>query len=99
MIALTLEVAMEIKHQLQSQLDRADRPQAAGRAGPYKAELARQRFMQVDPNNHLVAATSEAGMEYEDRALDEFPTNSVISSDKPTVPCSMKNNVKKITLS
>jgi len=72
MTPLTLEVAMEVQHELQSQLDQADRlrKQQVERAR-YEAELAQQRYMQVDPDNRLVADTLEADWNAKLRALDE----------------------------
>jgi len=72
MTPVTLDVAMEVQHQLQSQLDQADRlrKQQVERSR-YDAELAQQRYMQVDPNNRLVADTLEADWNAKLRALDD----------------------------
>lgn len=72
MTPLTLEVAMEVQHELQSQLDQADRlrKQQIERAR-YEAELAQQRYMRVDPDNRLVADTLEADWNAKLRTLDE----------------------------
>lgn len=61
MTPLTLEVALEVQRELQSRLDEADklRKQQVQRA-EYEANLARRRFMQVDPDHRLVADTLEA---------------------------------------
>ncbi len=69
---VTLEVAMEVQHQVQRQLDQADRlrKQQVERAR-YEADLAQQRYMQVDPNNRLVADTLEADWNAKLRALDD----------------------------
>ena len=58
---LSLQVALEVQSTLQTQLDEADRlrKQQVQRAR-YEADLAKQRFMQVDPNNRLVADALEA---------------------------------------
>jgi DNA invertase Pin-like site-specific DNA recombinase len=69
---VTLEVAMDVQRQLQAQFDQADRlrKQHVERAR-YEAELAQQRYMQVDPHNRLVADALEADWNVKLRALDE----------------------------
>ncbi|MFH0729176.1 MAG: recombinase zinc beta ribbon domain-containing protein, partial [Pseudomonadota bacterium] len=58
---LTLEVALEVQKELENRFNEADklRKQEVERA-EYEANLARRRFMQVDPDNRLVADTLEA---------------------------------------
>jgi DNA invertase Pin-like site-specific DNA recombinase len=58
---LTLEVALEVQQELENRFKEADklRKQQVERA-EYEANLARRRFMQVDPDNRLVADTLEA---------------------------------------
>ena len=58
---LTLEVALQVQKELENRFDEADklRKQQVQRA-EYEANLARRRFMQVDPDNRLVADTLEA---------------------------------------
>jgi len=69
---LSLQVALEVQDALQTQLDEADRlrRQQVQRAR-YEADLAKQRFMQVDPNNRLVADALEADWNEKLRALNE----------------------------
>jgi DNA invertase Pin-like site-specific DNA recombinase len=69
---VTLEVALDVQRQLQTQLDQADRlrQQHVERAR-YEADLAQQRYMHVDPNNRLVADALEADWNAKLRALDE----------------------------
>ena len=57
MTPVTLEVALAVQHELQQRLDDADRlrHQQVERAR-YEADLAQRRYLQVDPNNRLVAA-------------------------------------------
>ncbi len=71
-VPLTLQVALEVQEALQTQLDEADRlrRQQVQRAR-YEADLAKQRFMQVDPNNRLVADALEADWNEKLRALHE----------------------------
>jgi hypothetical protein len=58
---LTLEVALQVQKELENRFNEADklRKQQVERA-QYEANLARRRFMQVDPDNRLVADTLEA---------------------------------------
>jgi len=58
---LTLEVALQVQKELENRFNEADklRKQQVVRA-EYEANLARRRFMQVDPDNRLVADTLEA---------------------------------------
>jgi len=56
-----LEVALRVRRELQRRLDEVDQlhQQRVERAR-YEAELARRRFMQLDPDNRLVADALEA---------------------------------------
>ena len=67
---LTLETAFAVQEELQSRLEEADRlrQQQVARAH-YDAELARQRYMQVDPQHRLVADSLEADWNEKLRAL------------------------------
>lgn len=58
---VSLEVALSVQQELQARLDEADRLryQQVERAR-YEADLARRRYMTVDPDNRLVAASLEA---------------------------------------
>jgi hypothetical protein len=58
---LTLEVALQVQKELENRFNEADklRKQQVQQAD-YEANLARRRFMQVDPDNRLVADTLEA---------------------------------------
>ncbi len=69
---LTLEVALAVQQELQQRLDEADRlrRQHVERAR-YEADLARERFLQVDPKNRLVADALEADWNDKLRALTE----------------------------
>ena len=69
---LALEVALAVQQELQQRLDEADRlrRQHVERAR-YEADLARERFMQVDPKNRLVADALEADWNEKLRALTE----------------------------
>jgi DNA invertase Pin-like site-specific DNA recombinase len=58
---LSLEVALQVQKELENRFNEADklRRQQVERS-EYEANLARRRFMQVDPDNRLVADTLEA---------------------------------------
>jgi DNA invertase Pin-like site-specific DNA recombinase len=69
---LALEVAIGVQDELQSRLDEVDklRRKHVERA-EYEAELARRRYMRVDPDNRLVADSIEADWNNKLRALAE----------------------------
>ena len=58
---VALEVALSVQQELQQRLDEADqlRHKQVERVR-YEAELARRRYMRVDPDNRLVASSLEA---------------------------------------
>jgi DNA invertase Pin-like site-specific DNA recombinase len=68
----TVELAFAIQAELQARLDEVDqlRRQQVERAR-YEAESARNRYMQVDPRNRLVADALEADWNNKLRALSE----------------------------
>ncbi len=71
MTPLALEVALSVQDELASRAGEADRMrrQQVERAR-YEAELAQRRYLRVDPDNRLVAATLEAEWNNKLRALD-----------------------------
>lgn len=73
---LTLEVALEVQRELESRFNEIDklRKQQVERA-EYEANLARRRFMQVDPENRLVADTLEAEWNEKLQQLSEAQEN------------------------
>ncbi|NOY60107.1 MAG: recombinase family protein [Calditrichaeota bacterium] len=73
---LTLEVALEVQRELESRFNEADklRKQQVERA-EYEANMARRRFMQVDPDNRLVADTLEAEWNKKLHQLSEAQEN------------------------
>src|SRR6516162_7074848 len=73
---LALEVALSVQRELQSRWDEADRLRRlqVDRAR-YESELARRRFLRVDPDNRLVAASLEAEWNSKLRALSEAEQN------------------------
>jgi DNA invertase Pin-like site-specific DNA recombinase len=73
---LALEVALSVQQEMQSRWDEADRLRRlqVDRAR-YESELARRRFLRVDPENRLVAASLEAEWNVKLRALAEAEQN------------------------
>jgi len=73
---LALEVALNVQQELQSRWDEADRLRRfqVDRAR-YESELARRRFLRVDPDNRLVAASLEAEWNSKLHALSEAEQN------------------------
>ena len=69
---MAIEVALEVQRELETRFHEADklRRQQVERV-EYEANLARRRFMQVDPNNRLVADTLEADWNDKLRHLQE----------------------------
>jgi DNA invertase Pin-like site-specific DNA recombinase len=69
---LALEVALTVQQEIQRRWEEADRLRRlqVDRAR-YEAELARRRFLRVDPDNRLVAASLEAEWNSKLRALAE----------------------------
>jgi hypothetical protein len=58
---LTLEMTLTVQHELQAQLEETDRlHRRAVESARYEADLARRRYLQVDPANRLVADELEA---------------------------------------
>jgi Recombinase/Recombinase zinc beta ribbon domain len=58
---LTLEMALTVQHELQARLEETDRlHRRAVESARYEADLARRRYLQVDPANRLVADELEA---------------------------------------
>jgi DNA invertase Pin-like site-specific DNA recombinase len=69
---LSLDVALTVQQEVQGQLEDADRlrHQQVDRVR-YEAELARRRYMRVDPDNRLVADSLEAEWNSKLRTLTE----------------------------
>jgi hypothetical protein len=67
-----LEVALQVQEELRARIDEADRLRRQRvEHARYEAELARRRFMQVDPDNRLVADALEAEWNEKLRALTD----------------------------
>ena len=77
---LALEVALNVQEEFQTRLEDADRLRRiqVDRAA-YEAKLARRRYMQVDPENRLVADSLEAD-------IASGPTGSLLVKVIDTLP-------------
>jgi hypothetical protein len=69
---MALEMTLAVEQEIKARLDEADRlrHRQVERA-QYEVDLARQRYMRVDPQNRLVADSLEADWNAKLRALDE----------------------------
>ena len=69
---LALEVALSVQQEIQSRVEEADRLRRTQvERARYEVRLAQRRYMQVDPDNRLVASTLEADWNNKLRALAE----------------------------
>ena len=67
-----IDIAIAVRHELQTRLDEADRLRHHQvERCRYEADLARQRYMKVDPDKRYVAEVLEAEWNGKLRALDE----------------------------
>ena len=67
---VTLEVALTVQKELESRVDEADRLRRKEvESAQYEAELARRRYMKVDPDNRMVVDSLEADWNAKLRAL------------------------------
>lgn len=72
MMPMAVEVALAVQEELSSRVDEADQLRAKQVVRKrYEADLAGQRYKQVDPNNRLVADVLEAEWNQKLRALEE----------------------------
>ena len=73
MIPMTLDLTLAVQAELEERLEQTDRlrGQQVERA-EHEAQLARLRYMQVDPTKRLVAATLEADWNEKLRTLEEI---------------------------
>jgi len=69
---LALEVALSVQQEIQTRIEEADRLRRTHvERARYEAKLAQRRYLQVDPDNRLVAGTLEADWNSKLRALAE----------------------------
>jgi len=73
---VALEVALTVQQELQSRLEEADRLRLKQvERAQYEVDLARRRYMRVDPDNRLVADSLEAEWNSKLRTLSETQQN------------------------
>lgn len=72
---LALEVALSVQQEMQSRAGEDDRRRLQVDRAHCESELARRRFLRVDPDNRLVAASLEAGWNAKPRALSGAEQN------------------------
>lgn len=100
MTPLAIEVALNVQTQLQNRLEETDnlRKKRVQRA-QYEADLAKQRYMQVDPNNRLVADTLETDWNAKLRSVveaqDEYKQQLAI--DAQTLTAEKKKEIIALT--
>jgi hypothetical protein len=71
--ASALEAALAVQEEIAARIDEADTLRCARlERGRYNAELARRRYVNVDPDNRLVADALEADWNEQLRRLDEL---------------------------
>lgn len=74
---VALEATLAVQQELQSRLEEADRLRSLHvERARYEADLARRRFMQIDPDNRLVADELEAEWNQKLRAVAEAKDQS-----------------------
>ena len=85
MTPVTLEVALTVQQELQNRLAEVERlrRQQVERAR-YEADLARHRYMQVDPSNRLVADSLGSGLERQAPSASGSPR--AVSASIPSGP-------------
>jgi hypothetical protein len=91
-----LDVALLVQQEVQARIEQADqlRYQQVERAR-YQAELARRRFMQVDPDNRLVADSLEAEWNDQLRELEKSQEEyeRLLQEDRQIVDDEMRSKV------
>lgn len=99
MTPMALDVALAVQEELSKRLDEADRLRAKQvERIRYEADLARQRYMQVDPNNRLVADVLEAEWNQKLRALEEAQEESERQSQSDRLRISAEERAQVLAL-
>jgi excisionase family DNA binding protein len=99
MTPTAIELTLSVRAELQTRLDEADRlrMQQVERA-QHEVQLAQRRYMQVDPNNRLVAGTLEADWNEKLRALaqtrDEAERQR--AADRATLDETMEERIRTL---
>jgi len=99
MTPMALDVALAVQEELSKRLDEADRLRAKQvERIRYEVDLARQRYMQVDPNNRLVADVLEAEWNQKLRALEEAQEESERQSQSDRLRISAEERAQVLAL-
>ena len=96
---VALDITLAIQHELQTRLDEADAlwRTALDRA-QYDVDLARQRFMRVDPNHRLVADSLEADWNEKLRLLAETQERDRQRREAEHVACTDEQRTRILAL-
>ena len=95
---MALEVALAVQQELTTRLEETDRLRVEQvERVRYEADLARQRYMQVDPNNRLVADTLEAEWNAKLRALREAQENYQRQQDRILLDKDIRSRIKALS--
>jgi DNA invertase Pin-like site-specific DNA recombinase len=86
-----IELALEVRREIQQRVEEADRLRSRTvQRARQESELARQRYMMVDPQNRLVADTLEADWNQKLRAVataqEEYERNRAAEHAQPDEP-------------
>ena len=96
---LTLEVALTVQDEIQSRLADASRLRTMQvERAQYEADLARQRFMHVDPNHRLVADGLEADWNAKLRALHDAQERCVREHAADRAPLTEEQRARVLAL-
>jgi hypothetical protein len=96
---LTLEVALTVQDEIQSHLAEASRLRKMQvERAQYEADLARQRFMNVDPNHRLVADGLEADWNAKLRALQDAQERSERENAADRAPLTAEQRARVLAL-
>ena len=99
MTPIALNMALAVQEELSERLDDANRLRAKQvERLRYEADLARQRYMQVDPNNRLVTDVLEAEWNQKLRALEQGQQESERQSQSDRLRISEEERTKILAL-
>lgn len=99
MTPMALDVALAVQEELSKRLDEANQLRAKQvERVRYEADLARQRYMQVDPNNRLVADVLEAEWNQKLRALEQAQEESERQSQSDRLRISEEERAQILAL-
>lgn len=94
-----IKVSLEVQQELQARIDEADRLRLkAVKRAQYESELARRRFLRVDPDNRLVADALEAEWNNKLRVLQQIREEyeRQREADRLVVDCDVRKRVQAL---